>query len=145
MTFRKTVQYSPLPGFIASTYPIPTILSDSAALRQLCSSNASAEHKPVNRFVPQQVTLDQFPDIVNVVIGIPNPFRINNENRPFFASTETSRLINTNPAGTMFATFLEIVFCKLACLARIMLSTTRRSIPPLVGAKEYMSVIKAHR
>jgi hypothetical protein len=92
-----------------------------------------------------QVFLDDFVYVFFIHIGVPDIFRIDNDDRPFIATVKASRAVDAYSftfavEPQCFDTFLGVIAHSL----RIMIITAQRSCLALVYAEKYMPQVVAH-
>jgi hypothetical protein len=89
-----------------------------------------------NNLPANQMLVDDFIDIVRIDIGVPGALRINHHDRAFFASVETTGLVDADFSRTAQIHFLDTLLGVLLRNLRAFVKAARASGISLIGAKE---------
>ena len=92
-----------------------------------------------------EMFIDDFIEIILVDIGVPDPFRIHDDSRPQFTTTETPGDIDTHATFAVDAEFLGAFFDIVAHRARIKIRATTLTGFTLIGTEKSVITINTHK
>ena len=90
-----------------------------------------------------QVLVHDFVDIRGVQVGIPSPFRIDDQYRAFLTSVQAPGRIDPDPVRAGHSSSMDPRLGMLASLICTVILATGAALA-LVGAEEHMAFIEAH-
>jgi hypothetical protein len=104
----------------------------------------SSDLQPLDNPTVQQMLLDDLVHIFLVYIGIPDPFGINDHDRPFFTAVETPGGIDADTPGTGYAQLLAAPFGVITHREGIEALATGAAVFTKIGTEKHVVVIVGH-
>lgn len=91
-----------------------------------------------------QMLLDNFVDIVFIVVGVPDPFRINRHYRPLAAAVHATGVVDAALSRAVQMQFFNLLLGVIAHNLGAMVRATGAAVFALVGTEEYVVFVVAH-